>query len=78
MGMVFEYPCPDAIVYGLKFITASRVLGLVSEVILALLFAGEERGYHWWISGFVLVGLATEVIALGIALLGPIIPGPPP
>jgi hypothetical protein len=52
----------------------SRVLSLVSSVILALLFAGEDRDYHWWISGFVLVGLAAE----GIALLGPLIPGPPP
>ncbi len=52
----------------------SRVLSLVSAVILALLFAGEDRNYHWWISGFLLVGLA----ALGGALLGPLIPGPPP
>ena len=64
--------------YGLKFITASRVLGLVSEVILALFFAGEDRDYHWWISRFVLVRLAAEGIALASALLGPLIPGPPP
>ncbi len=57
---------------------SSRVLGLVSAVILALLFAGEDRDYHWWISGFVLVGLAAEGIALASALLGPLIPGPPP
>jgi hypothetical protein len=56
----------------------SRVLGLVSSVILALLFAGEDRHYHWWISGFVLVALATEGIALAVALLGPLIPGSPP
>jgi hypothetical protein len=56
----------------------SRVLSLVSAVILALLFAGEDRDYHWWISGFVLVGLAAEGIALASALLGPLIPGPPP
>ena len=56
----------------------SRVLSLVSAVILALLFAGEDRDYHWWISGFVLVGLATEGIALATALLGLVIPSPPP
>ncbi len=56
----------------------SRVLSLVSSAILALLFAGEDRDYHWWISGFVLVGLVAEGIALASALLGPLIPGPPP
>ena len=56
----------------------SRVLSLVSAVILALPFAGEDRDYHWWISGFLLVGLAALGIALGGALLGPLIPGPPP
>ncbi len=56
----------------------SRVLNLVSEVILALFFAGEDRDYHWWISRFVLLGLAVEGIALASALLGPLIPGPPP
>ncbi len=56
----------------------SRVLGLVGAVILALVFVGEDRDYHWWISGFVLVGLAAEGIALGVALLGQVIPGPPP
>ena len=56
----------------------SRVLGLVSEVILALFFAGEQRDYHWWISRFVLLGLAAEGLALASALLGPLIPGPPP
>jgi len=56
----------------------SRVLSLVSSAILALLFAGEDRDYHWWISGFVLVGLVAERIALASALLGPLIPGPPP
>jgi len=68
----------------------SRVLSFVSEVILALLFAGEDRDYHWWISGFVLVGLAAEGIALASALasalagalagalLGPLIAGPSP
>ncbi len=56
----------------------SRVLSLVSSVILVLLFAGEDRDYHWWISRFVLVGLAAEGIALASALLGPLIPGPPP
>jgi hypothetical protein len=38
----------------------SRVLNLVSAVILALLFAGEDRDYYWWISRFVLVGLTAE------------------
>jgi hypothetical protein len=56
----------------------SRILGLVSEVILALFFAGEDRDYHWWISRFVLLGLAALVIALASALLGPLIPGPRP
>src|SRR5215210_3863085 len=56
----------------------SRVLNLVSAVILALFFAGAERDYHWWISRFVLLGLAAEGIALASALLGPLIPGPPP
>jgi len=56
----------------------SRVLNLVSEVILALFFAGEDRDYHWWISRFVLLALAAEGIALASALLGPLIPGPPP
>jgi hypothetical protein len=55
----------------------SRVLGLVSAVILALFFAGEDRDYHWWISRFVLLGLAAEGIALASALLGLLIPGPP-
>ena len=59
----------------------SRFLGLVSEVILALFFAGEDRDYHWWISRFVLLGLAAEGIALASALasalLGPLTPGPP-
>ena len=56
----------------------SWVLKLVSQVILALFFAGEERDYHWWISRFVLLGLAAEGIALASAFLGPLIPGPPP
>jgi hypothetical protein len=56
----------------------SRVLNLVSAVILALLFAGEDRNYHWWISRFVLVGLAAEGIALASAVLGPLLPGTPP
>ena len=56
----------------------SRVLSFVSTVILALLFAGEEQDYHWWISGCVLVGLAAEGIALATALLELVIPGPPP
>ena len=56
----------------------SRVLNLVSEVILALFLAGEDRDYHWWISRFVLLALAAEGIALASALLGPLIPGPPP
>ena len=57
---------------------SSRVLSFVSAVILALLLGGEDRDYHWWISGFVLVGLAAEGIALASALLGPLIPAPPP
>ena len=57
---------------------SSRLLGLVAALIVALLFVEEDREYHWWISGFVLVVLAAEVIALGIALLGPLIPGPSP
>ena len=56
----------------------SRVLRLVSAAILAVFFAGEDRDYHWWISRFVLVGLAAEGIALAVALLGPLISGPPP
>ena len=60
----------------------SRVLRLVSSLILALFFAGEERDYHWWITRFVLLGLAAEGIALAsalaVALLGPLIAGPSP
>ena len=60
----------------------SRVLHLVSAAILALLFAlffaGEDRDYHWWITRFLLLGLAAEGIALASAFLGPLIPGPPP
>ena len=56
----------------------SRVLRLVSSLILALFFAGEERDYHWWITRFVLLGLAAEGIALASALLGPLIAGPSP
>ena len=56
----------------------SRVLRLVSSAILALFFAGEDRDYHWWITRFVLLGLAAEGIALASALLGPLIGGPPP
>jgi hypothetical protein len=56
----------------------SRVLRLVASAILALFFAGEDRDYHWWIARFVLLGLAAEGIALASALLGPLIPGPPP
>ena len=47
----------------------SRVLSFVSAVLLALLFAGEERDYHWWISGFVLVGLAAEGTVFAITLI---------
>ena len=57
---------------------SSRVLSFVSAVILAVLCGGEDRDYHWWISGFVLVGLAAEGIALATALLGLVIPSPPP
>ena len=49
----------------------SRVLRLVSSLILALFFAGEERDYHWWITRFVLLGLAAEGIALASALASP-------
>ena len=57
---------------------SSRVLGLVSAVIVALLLVGDDREYQWWISGFVLVVLAAVGIAMAIALLGSLIPGPPP
>ena len=57
---------------------SSRVLNFVSAVILAVLCGGEDRDYHWWISGFDLVGLAAEGIALATALLGLVIPSPPP
>ena len=57
---------------------SSRVLSFVSTLILAVLCGGEDRDYHWWISGFVLVGLAAEGIALATALLGLVIPSPPP
>lgn len=43
---------------------SSRVLGLVSTAIVALLLVGEYREYQWWISGFVVVVLA----ALGTAV----------
>ena len=56
----------------------SRVLGLVSSLILAVFFAGEDRDYHWWITRFVLLGLAAEGIALASALFGLLSPGPPP
>ena len=56
----------------------SRVLRLVSAAILAVFFAGEDRDYHWWITRFLLLGLAAEGIALASAFLGPLIPGPPP
>jgi hypothetical protein len=56
----------------------SRILSFVSAVILALLFAGEERDYHWWISSCVLVGLVAEGIALATGLFGAVVPGPPP
>jgi hypothetical protein len=60
----------------------SRVLRLVSAAILAVFFAGEDRDYHWWITRFLLLGLAAEGIALASALasafLGPLIPGAPP
>ena len=56
----------------------SRVLRFFAAVILALLFVGEDRDYHWWITRFVVLGLAAEGIALASALLGPLIPGPPP
>src|SRR5215208_2266675 len=55
----------------------SRVLRLVSSLILALFFAGEERDYHWWITRFVLLGIASAS-ALAVALLGPLIAGPSP
>ena len=57
---------------------SSRVLSFVSTLILAVLCGGEDRDYHWWISGFVLLGLAAEGIALASALLGLVIPSPPP
>jgi hypothetical protein len=57
---------------------SSRVLSFVSSVILAFFFAGEDRDYHWWISCFVLGGLAAEGIAFALVLLRLVIPGPLP
>jgi hypothetical protein len=57
---------------------SSRVLRFVGAVIVALLFVGEDRDYHWWIALCVVVVLGTQGIALATALLGPLIPGPPP
>ena len=57
---------------------SSRVLSFLSAVILAVLCGGGDRDYHWWISGFFLVGLAAEGIALATALLGLVLPSPPP
>jgi hypothetical protein len=57
---------------------SSRVLSFVSCVILAFFFAGEDRDYHWWISCFVLGGLAAEGIAFALVLLSLVIPGPLP
>ena len=54
---------------------SSRVLGLLSAAIIALLFVGEDREYQWWISGFVLVVLAALGLALAIALLAPVVFG---
>lgn len=51
-----------------------RLLRFVSAAILALLFAGEERDYHWWISCFVLIGLAAEVSAFASALIRAVFP----
>ncbi|MDQ4128707.1 MAG: hypothetical protein M3151_12285 [Actinomycetota bacterium] len=56
---------------------SSRVLGLVSSTIIALLFVGEDREDQWWISGFVLVVLASLGFAVATALLGPVVLGPP-
>ncbi len=56
---------------------SSRVLALVSSVIVTLLFVGEDREDQWWISGFVLVVLAALGFAVAIALLGPVVPGLP-
>ncbi len=53
---------------------SSRVLGLVSSAIVALLFVGEDREDQWWLSGFVLVVLAAIGLAVAIALLRPVIP----
>jgi hypothetical protein len=57
---------------------SSRVLRFVGAVIVALLFVGEDRDYHWWIALCVVVVLGAQGIALATALLGPLIPGPPP
>ena len=57
---------------------SSRVLSLVSAVIIAVLFVGEDREYQWWISGFVLVVLVALGFAVTIALLGPILLALPP
>ena len=56
----------------------SRVLDLSSATIIAQLLIGKDREYQWWISGFVLVVLAAVGFAVVIALLRPVIPGPPP
>ena len=57
---------------------SSRVLRFVGAVIVALLFVGEDRDYHWSIALCVVVALGAQGIALATALLGPLIPGPPP
>lgn len=56
----------------------SRLLGLVSATIVALLFLKKDPGHEWWISGFVSVVLAAVGLAMAIALLGPIASGPRP
>ena len=69
VNAILPYPMAGAFFFWLiaedrEGSSRSRVLNLVSSVILALLFAGEDRDYHWWISRFVLVG--------------PLLPGTPP
>ncbi len=61
---------------------SSRVLGLVSATIVAVLLVGEDREEQgWWIPGFVVVVVVVGALGVAVALglLGAlIIPGRPP